>query len=709
MAGLLGLAGFPARAAHTQAALVLEAGSAKAGETVWAALRLRMDPGWHTYWKNAGEGGLGMPTKITWQLPPGVTAGEIHWPVPEKLVAADATTYVLSDEAALLIPLTLAKELPPGSLMLTGKVSWLECQTACVPGKATVSAQLNVAENAAPSADAGAFASWRMRLPKPGDALQARASWEQAASGDKRALLLELSAPDKTEAADFLPYPDENFEVLGKTETLNQAAGKLTLRKVVQKLEGDWPDQVVGVVVVKDGPHAGAYEVKLTLGAKAAAAAPEKVTTNPAPAAAPGTPQSLALMLIYAFIGGLILNIMPCVFPVIALKIFSFVQQSKEAPGRVFTLGLIYGLGVLVSFLAMAILVIVVKQAGGVASWGMQFKSPQVSVGFIVLVVLIALNLFGLFEVTLGGRAMGAAGQLAAQEGASGAFFNGVLATVLATPCTAPILATALGFAFAQPPLIILLFFLTIGAGLALPYVLLSWQPAWLKFLPRPGVWMEKFKIAMGFPMLATAVWIFWFTAPRFGEDGVIWIGLFLVSLAFAAWLWGEFVQRGRRRRGLAMAACLVVILGSYAFALEGKLHWRTPVKAAPTGQLPNEPEKVQWQAWSLEAVEKARREGRPVLVDFTAKWCVTCNQFVKPAVDNASVRKKLEEINGVALLADNTDYPPAVMAELQKFRADAAVPLVLVYPRDASQPPFVLPTIPSRADVLAALAKAAL
>ena len=709
MAGLLGLAGFPARAAHTQAALVLEAGSAKAGETVWAALRLRMDPGWHTYWKNAGEGGLGLPTKIAWQLPPGVTAGEIHWPVPEKLVAADATTYVLSDEAALLIPLTLAKELPPGSLMLTGKVSWLECQTACVPGKATVSAQLNVAENAAPSADAGAFASWRMRLPKPGDALQARASWEQAASGDKRALLLELSAPDKTEAADFLPYPDENFEILGKTETLNQAAGKLTLRKVVQKLEGDWPDQVAGVVVVKDGPNAGAYEVKLALGAKTAAAAPEKVTTNPALAAAPGAPQSLALMLIYAFIGGLILNIMPCVFPVIALKIFSFVQQSKEAPGRVFTLGLIYGLGVLVSFLAMAILVIVVKQAGGVASWGMQFKSPQVSVGFIVLVVLIALNLFGLFEVTLGGRAMGAAGQLAAQEGASGAFFNGVLATVLATPCTAPILATALGFAFAQPPLIILLFFLTIGAGLALPYVMLSWQPAWLKFLPRPGVWMEKFKIAMGFPMLATAVWIFWFTAPRFGEDGVIWIGLFLVSLAFAAWLWGEFVQRGSRRRGLAMAACLVVILGSYAFALEGKLHWRTPVKAAPTGQLPNEPEKVQWQAWSLEAVEKARREGRPVLVDFTAKWCVTCNQFVKPAVDNASVRKKLEEINGVALLADNTDYPPAVMAELQKFRADAAVPLVLVYPRDASQPPFVLPTIPSRADVLAALAKAAL
>src|SRR6185295_15738194 len=218
-----------------------------------------------------------------------------------------------------------------------------------------------------------------------------------------------------------------------------------------------------------------------------------------------------------------------------------------------------------------------VKQAGGSASWGMQFKSPQISVGFIALVVLIALNLFGVFEVNLGGGTMSAAGQLASKHGAAGAFFNGVLATVLATPCTAPILATALGFAFAQPPLVILLFFLTIGLGLAFPYVLLSWKPGWLKFLPRPGAWMEKFKVGMGFPMLATAVWILWFTAPRFGGDGVIWIGFFLIGLALAVWIWGTFVQRGTKRRGLAMFIAALVLLVSYGYALESQLHWRSP------------------------------------------------------------------------------------------------------------------------------------
>jgi thiol:disulfide interchange protein DsbD len=318
------------------------------------------------------------------------------------------------------------------------------------------------------------------------------------------------------------------------------------------------------------------------------------------------------------------------------------------------------------------------------------------------------MNLFGVFEVNLGGGTMGAAGQLASKHGPAGAFFNGVLATVLATPCTAPILASALGFAFAQPPLVIVLFFLTIGLGLAFPYVLLSWKPGWLKFLPRPGAWMEKFKVAMGFPILATAVWIFWFTAPRFGDDGIIWIGFFLIGLAFAGWIWGAFVQRGNQRRGLAMVISIAVILGSYAYTLEGKLRWRSPVKAAAAGKLQNDADGVQWQRWSAEAVAKAGREGRPVLVDFTAKWCLTCNKFVKPAVDNRDVRRKLDEINGVALLADNTDYPDDIMAELKKFHSDSAVPLVLVYSRDGSQPPMVLPTIPTRKDVLEALTKAA-
>ncbi len=255
-------------------------------------------------------------------------------------------------------------------------------------------------------------------------------------------------------------------------------------------------------------------------------------------------------MLGLAFLGGLILNIMPCVLPVISLKILSFVKQSREAPGRVRQLGLIYVAGVLLSFLIMAALVIAVQQAGRAASWGMQFQNPTFLVAITILVVLVSLNLFGVFEVNLGGSVIGSAGELASRGGTAGAFFNGVLATILATPCTAPFLAPALGFAFAQPPAIIGLMFLAIGLGLAAPYLLLSFKPAWLRFLPKPGPWMERFKIIMGFPMLGTAFWLFSLTGTHLGKSGSLWFGIFLVTLALAAWIWGEFIQRGHSRKG---------------------------------------------------------------------------------------------------------------------------------------------------------------
>jgi len=324
---------------------------------------------------------------------------------------------------------------------------------------------------------------------------------------------------------------------------------------------------------------------------------------------------------LYAFVGGLILNIMPCVLPVIALKILGFVNQSKADPARVRRLGLIYALGVLCSFLLLALLVIGVQRAGQAAGWGMQFANPKFLVFMTVLVTLVALNLFGLFEVNLGGGAMSAAGELASKEGAGGAFFHGVLATALATPCTAPFLAPALGFAFSQPAGIIIVMFLTIGLGLSAPYVVLSWEPGWLKFLPRPGVWMSHFKVAMGFPMLATAVWMFWLAGKHYGEAGILWFGLFLVVLALAAWVWGQFVQRGTKRRGLAMAISLLLVVCGFSYTMESELRWRAPVQRAATGVPANRPGGIAWEPWSQEAVAKARADGRPVLVDFTADW----------------------------------------------------------------------------------------
>jgi thiol:disulfide interchange protein DsbD len=412
-------------------------------------------------------------------------------------------------------------------------------------------------------------------------------------------------------------------------------------------------------------------------------------------------------MLLYAFIGGLILNIMPCVLPVIALKILGFVSEARSEPRRVRNLGLIYALGVLVSFLALAAMVIGVKAAGHHAGWGMQFGSPVFIVCLTTLVTLVALNLFGVFEVTLGGRALNTAGELASKHGATGAFFNGALATTLATPCTAPFLSGALGFAFAQSASIIVFIFLFVGLGLAAPYVLLSCNPAWLKFLPKPGAWMEKFKIAMGFPMLATVMWLLHVAASDYGR-GVFWLGIFLVVLASAAWIFGEFVQRGRKRRGIAMVIVLVLLFGGYAFALERELDWRNAVpETSATGSLKASPNGIDWQPWSPEAVAQARAAGHPVLVDFTADWCLTCQINKKIAIENATVRAKLKEINALALTGDYTHFPDAITAELNRYN-HAGVPLVLVFPKQPDAPAIILPQILTTGTVLDALDRAA-
>jgi thiol:disulfide interchange protein len=324
------------------------------------------------------------------------------------------------------------------------------------------------------------------------------------------------------------------------------------------------------------------------------------------------------------------------------------------------------------------------------------------------VVTLIALNLFGVFEVYLGGRTMGAAASASSKEGAAGAFFNGLLATALATSCTAPLLGAAVGFALApgQQPMITLLMFLMLGVGLAFPYVLLSWKPGWLKFLPKPGLWMERFKVAMGFPMLAAAVWLFSFVSLHYG-DRSWWLAVFLVMVAVAAWIYGEFIQRHRTRPALAAVAIVAVLGTGYLWALESNLAWRHPVAQGQSAAVqPNDANLVPWQPWSSNAVAKARSEGRPILVDFTAKWCLTCNTIIKPALESTSVQQKLRDLNAVALLGDYTAFPASISDELNRY-GRAGVPLVLVYPKSAQEPPVVLPEVLTPGMVVSALEKA--
>jgi thiol:disulfide interchange protein DsbD len=675
---------------------------------------MKMDPAWHTYWRNPGE--AGMATKIQWQLPPGVTAGDIEWPLPEKLPPAEVTTYGYNNEVMLLVPLKIPADYKPGMVLdLKANVSWLECKEECLPGKATVEAQLNTGRETEPSADAAAIDLWESKVPKPATNLFAFAWWKGSANGDQRSLTIQIKLP-KPDSVDFFPDASDNFEVQPATKFIfDEYSNSILLDKSVKRFSGDWPKEISGVIVMDVGSQRQGFNVKIPVGDQTPAgetiSTPSASSSDVTPAPTGGVPvlaqQPLWRMLLYAFIGGLILNIMPCVLPVIALKILGFINHAHHEPSRVRVLGLIYAAGVLVSFLVLAAVVIGVKAAGHHAGWGMQFGSPVFIVCLTTLITLVALNLFGVFEVTLGGRTLSAAGQLASQQGAPGAFFNGLLATALATPCTAPFLAPALGFAFAQSSSIIVLIFLFVGLGLAAPYVVLSWNPAWLKFLPKPGVWMEKFKIAMGFPMLLTAVWLFNLAADDYGTN-VLWLGVFLVLLAFAAWIFGEFVQRGRTGKGIAVVIALILVIGGYAFALENQLHWREPIVVADsTGTSPTSLDGINWQSWTPEAVAKAQSEGHPVLVDFTANWCLTCQVNKKVAIEIPSVRKKLKEINAVALVGDYTHFPDNITAELNRY-SRAGVPLVLIYPKDVAAQPIVLPELLTPGIVLDALDRAA-
>jgi thiol:disulfide interchange protein DsbD len=334
----------------------------------------------------------------------------------------------------------------------------------------------------------------------------------------------------------------------------------------------------------------------------------------------------------------------------------------------------------------------------------MQYQNPIFLVALITLVTLIALNLFGVFEITLGGKAMGSASELASREGTSGAFFNGVLATVLGTSCTAPFLALAIGYAISQPAYVTLLIFLMMGVGLAFPYVILTWNPALLRLLPKPGAWMERFKVAMGFPMLATAVWLYSVAVgAHFGSNGAFWLAMFLVLVALAAWIFGTFIQRGVKRRGLAIVIAVGAMAFAVGFVLEKQLNWRNPDYTKIGAAMASSAKGVQWQKWSPEAVAKARAEGKPILVDFTASWCPNCQVNKYTSIEIEPVIKKLEEIDGIAMIADFTRKDPVIAEELKKFER-YAVPMVLVYPSDANQPPKVLPPTLTPSIVLEAL-----
>lgn len=471
------------------------------------------------------------------------------------------------------------------------------------------------------------------------------------------------------------------------------------------------------------------------------------VEVAPLPRASSGIPTSLAF--VFAFLGGIILNFMPCVLPVVFLKIMSFVKLRESEPRKIRSYGIFYLLGVLACYLVLALILIGLRASGKQMGFGFQFTSPYFVLALTVLTTLIALNLFGVFEIILGGKTTTAAGKLSTQSGNMGAFWGGCFTTLLGTPCMAPGISAAAGVALSTdtPPLLMILLFLTMGVGLALPYVLASFIPGFIRILPKPGNWMHYFKVSMGFPMAAASIWLLTLNEIHYGKSGILWVGMFLVAVSLLVWVYGNFIQKATRGQGMAWFVISAGVLATYTFILEGNLDWRHPSgseastssistqSSVPFDQLMasagiqpdqadpavkmvleklaasyNKPsqsadESLNWQPWSLEAIQLAQSQGRPVFVDFTATWCINCKENKKRAIDIDETRSRLQQMNAVLLKADYTRQPEHITRELQKF-GRAGVPLNLIYPADPTREPIVLPTKLTRENVLGALDK---
>lgn len=712
---------------HTSVRLVANVASVQPGRDFTVGVLMKMEKGWHTYWKNAGEAGL--PTTIEWKLPEGLVAGDIEWPLPTKHVeAGDVLTYGYTDETMLLIPINVAGTLSAASpLTLHAKVDWLECERICVPGESAVELSIPVSNAPPLPANAELFMRTQRQVPRPLDAssgITATAALKDrsveihiVATGDRRLVRTGEGVPD------YYPEPVENV-AFGRTST-EMKEGQLLIRLPLttsEKIVG--PKTLSGIVVYRfEGGARQAVRFEIPLTAEFCATLVPEGTSGPAGSildqsfvtTGTGSSPSLILYLVFALIGGLLLNIMPCVLPVVALKVFGLVKMAGDQPVKIRRLGWMFSLGILASFLALALLVIILQTAGQQVGWGFQFQEPLFVIAMSAVVFAFGLSLFGVFEVQLPSAAVSGVSAAVARQAGSGkgyaaSFSEGIFATILATPCTAPFLGSALGFAFAQPWWIILLIFTTVALGMALPYLLLTSKPAWVKYLPKPGEWMVTAKQFMGFFMMATLVWLLWILGKQLGMEAVIWTSAFLLTVGIACWLVGRFATlvASRRKFAITWIAAVLLVVGGYWFFLESVLDVRNVIAGfvgSPTESATGEG--IAWKSFTLPDLENELKGERTVFVDFTAEWCLTCKVNEKSVLADRAVIEKFKSLNVVSIRADWTNRNPDITRLLQKF-GRSGVPLYVIFPTGKRNAPIVLPEVITTGIVLEALDKAA-
>lgn len=736
----------PVSQPHVVAELIPEMTTVEPGKAFDIALHLHSDPGWHTYWINPGDAGLA--TTLDWTLPPGFTAGPIQWPTPEKHNMGPLITYGYAGDVYLVTTITPPKGDLPQHFDIKAKATWLVCQEECIPGKADLALSFDsgLMNLRLPINNTDFFAQARERLPVTNtrwdvDGLYApMGGLQHEPSGEFNPLGLYILFKETAPGPAFNPTHIQFFPE--QTNVLGTQTGDLCVPGSVEsgfelfaKLQqnGEKPPQISGVIVsdvpligkaksihitafptnstkvpvvidALTAPQQGSHGPPLQEGTAAQRAAATEGTA-PAQGPAPATLLTLAALLAVlggAFIGGLILNLMPCVLPVLSLKVFSLMKHAGENPKAAWVQGVAFTAGVVLSFWVLAGLLLALRSAGNHLGWGFQMQSPGFVLALILLFFLLALNLFGVFElgsslVGLDAKATGHLGGLASSFG------NGALATLAATPCTAPFMGSALGFAAQQPAYIALLVFTFLALGMATPYLLLTIFPGALRLVPKPGAWMEAFKQFMGFLLMATVIFLVYVFGALTGESQMpVLLGL-LLFVGLIAWVYG-------RCGTIRAVICALAIAAIYCLAQSGLFGGHFEPVGAITFPLSFQYNNTKstdkdWQPWTQDAVNAALDKGQPVFVDFTAAWCLSCKVNEQLALGTDTVKKAFAQKNVALFRADWTHSDPAISKTLQQFNRDG-VPLYLLYSPKNKDAPQVLPEVLTPGIVLDALNK---
>lgn len=675
---------------RVEARLVSEVtGVPASGGTISLGLRQRMQPGWHTYWLNPGESGE--PTTIAWTLPPGFAASEIKWPYPQRIPFGDLANYGYSQDVLLRVELTVPPGLTPGQAVTVGAdATWLVCKDICIPEKASLDLTLPVVEGTPPGIDEwrDVFAAARKREP----------SRETPFTGSFAATAEEVTlhftptanAAMPINGALFFPLTKGLIKASAEQVVEPRAAGfairvppgwrlrDAERRATTKTIEG------VLVLAAADDGDARAYQLTLQRGE----VPPAAVTRIPA------ADLPLIQAILFAVLGGLILNLMPCVFPILSMKALALVNAGHTE--RPWTDGIAYLIGVLTTFAALGGALLWLRAMGEDVGWGFQLQSPLSVAVLAYVLTLVGLNLSGVFQI--GGSVQGAGQGLAGRGGLIGAFFTGVLAVIVAAPCTAPFMGAAMGFAFTQDAAITLAIFLALGLGLALPWVVFTFSPALVRLLPRPGAWMEGFKQFLAFPMYAAAAWLVWVLSQQVTPEGLFRVMVGLVLLALAAWAFGAVQARAAQSQRILLSSFVFLLALAGAVALIAIPLASRDGDSAPVA----EGAAVPAERYTAARLAELRGEGRAVLVNLTAAWCVSCIYNERVALSTPAVAAAFKATNTAYVVGDWTNQNPEISALLKQHGREG-VPLYLYYPRDGGEP-AVLPQILTESLILQTL-----